>query len=257
MPSRKKAKGRERKLKRDAKTRTHREAWTQWLESECSISCNHGYSHCIPAPDHQVAKFMNYCTILSPELRNSVPWRLFDGHVDVWNDDSLRTTAIDMSHRIGVNMILAGKVRESIVFARLILLLEQYARYNAQFDYEAMIHCAALGTARLRRDLTEGGEREAIRFYLKRISCSCLEEKYAAAKRAQPRRMALCSNCGLRVDLRSVLLCSRCSIHQYCCRMCQVSHWPKHKGGCNLVFNHRTAKNDQWEPLLSASGSRT
>jgi hypothetical protein len=44
-------------------------------------------------------------------------------------------------------------------------------------------------------DTSFGGEREFIRFFLKRISCTCLKAKYSLIKKLQPTRISGCSIC--------------------------------------------------------------
>ncbi|XP_071547585.1 zinc finger MYND domain-containing protein 10 [Panulirus ornatus] len=47
-----------------------------------------------------------------------------------------------------------------------------------------------------------------------------------------------CATCGSPAGRR----CSRCRIHWYCRRECQVKHWPDHKKLCDLVASHPTSK---------------
>jgi hypothetical protein len=82
-------------------------------------------------------------------------------------------------------------------------------------------------------DLQGGGERELVRFFLKRIPCSCLKATYSQIKKSQPIRTGECFTCKQSKKLSSLMICGCCNIVQYCCKECQVAHWPKHKGMCN------------------------
>ena len=90
----------------------------------------------------------------------------------------------------------------------------------------------ALQYQKIIRDLSIGGEREATRFFSKRIDCSCLKERYKHLK-LQP-RVDMCLHCK-RIKERSELrVCSNCKIAAYCSEQCQRAAWPKHKVKCNL-----------------------
>ena len=44
---------------------------------------------------------------------------------------------------------------------------------------------------------------------------------------------ATCANCGTREsDGTKLKTCNACKMERYCCRDCQVSHWPRHKEAC-------------------------
>ena len=45
--------------------------------------------------------------------------------------------------------------------------------------------------------------------------------------------MSTCANCGKAEEGANTLkTCTSCKIAKYCCRDCQISHWPKHKEAC-------------------------
>lgn len=77
------------------------------------------------------------------------------------------------------------------------------------------------------QDIVQGCERSLTRFFSKRASCSCLDEKYAAMK-SQP-KTCICMNCAQMKERRSMMYCTGCSSTQYCSRKCQVAHFPHHK----------------------------
>ena len=80
------------------------------------------------------------------------------------------------------------------------------------------------------QDIVQGCERSLTRFFSKRASCSCLDEKYAAMK-SQP-KTCICMNCAQMKERRSMMYCTGCSSTQYCSRECQVAHFPHHKEFC-------------------------
>lgn len=81
------------------------------------------------------------------------------------------------------------------------------------------------------RDLIQGCQRSLVRFYRKRIPCSCLDEMNAEAKPQS--KTGLCDHCKQRKEYRAGLRdCSRCKLQQYCSEECQAAAWPRHKADC-------------------------
>ena len=83
------------------------------------------------------------------------------------------------------------------------------------------------------RDLTHDGDRSITRFFAKRISCTCLKDKYDRVKHQV--KMGECFGCEKQMDFNNLLYCTRCSVAHYCDKKCQVEHWPEHKDKCNAV----------------------
>lgn len=119
----------------------------------------------------------------------------------------------------------------STVFAMAALILEHF---EASGDFmNAAISAFSTGKDALANiDLCQGCERSLIKFYAKRISCSCLE-KHITVVKSQP-KMGLCHNrhCAKRSEVGNFMVCSRCKSVQYCSRSCQHSNWPEHKQVC-------------------------
>jgi hypothetical protein len=81
------------------------------------------------------------------------------------------------------------------------------------------------------------GERDILKFYCKRLSCSCLKEKYKQARKTLP-KMGRCYHCHKCFERESLMTCSLCKVPLYCSRQCQVAHWPKHRN-CSVSINIR------------------
>jgi len=79
-------------------------------------------------------------------------------------------------------------------------------------------------------DAYSGCERSLIKFYSRRISCSCLDEKLKELK-SQPRRGS-CEHCRQSRVAKSLMVCTGCSKVQYCSQECQVADWPSHEQCC-------------------------
>ena len=86
-------------------------------------------------------------------------------------------------------------------------------------------------------DILEGCERSVLQFYSKRIPCSCLENKYAAAK-SKP-KVGVCFHCKQRKERCKLMVCARCKSAQYCSQKCQAAAWPSHKDECKSLSAER------------------
>lgn len=182
MPSRKRAKGRQRKLKAAAEAAAGtRYRWEYWVrggeQSGVGARCNHGCD-IIPDPDHPVSSFMNdlggeaVLNEMKEELncvfdhifeRNMLEKKfVFKQHPAVWNDPSLRKIAADLLIAMGTNMFLEGiegiKVAASghtlHCMATTILLLQHYDEsHEAEVGGWHSAEIAAMRASCLVRDI--------------------------------------------------------------------------------------------------------
>ena len=88
------------------------------------------------------------------------------------------------------------------------------------------------GVAAKSRDLSFGSMRDLLKFYSKRLSCSCLKKMYSEARKTLP-KVGKCYNCWEDKERASLSVCSRCRVNQYCSRECQVVDWPCHEMHCD------------------------
>ena len=77
-----------------------------------------------------------------------------------------------------------------------------------------------------------------VRFFQKRIPCTCLDTKYEEVKSIT--KMSICHNpsCNLphrRAARSDMFYCAQCKQANYCSRECQKSDWKRHKCWCNAV----------------------
>ena len=87
------------------------------------------------------------------------------------------------------------------------------------------------------RDLGETAitksRRDVLKFYRKRMNCSCLKKMHLEARKNKP-KMGLCWHCGEEMERVHLYVCSQCTTRQYCSRECQVANWSKHKIDCGI-----------------------
>ena len=113
-----------------------------------------------------------------------------------------------------------------------ILALDCYD--NDDFD------CACdVARMRIHRTLPNGsGEREMLKFYSKRLSCSCLKEKYKHTRKTLP-KIGQCWQCKQEKERASFVTCGRCKVPLYCSRGCQVADWLDHENDCDTCVAAR------------------
>ena len=239
MPSRKRNKGKERRAKKEASKGAW---WRGWAvgDSESIAGCNHGCV-ALPSRDHAVSQFMNtFDDGWDSKSLHAALEGAFDARPEVWRDAEHRQMAIDIFLSMGTNMILhrsrdddSPKRERGISHA--ILFLECYDG-DGDVNY-------ALTAMKAHRSLPDGcGERDVLKFYSKRLSCSCLKEKYKHARKTIP-KLGKCMNCKERKERSYLTTCGRCKVQMYCSRECQVADWPDHEKMCDTWVGIRKCQN--------------
>jgi hypothetical protein len=220
------------------------QAWRGWamgLKQDIDNRCNHGCNNALPPSGHVVSLFIDAlwsdsCVQKSPVTFLAVT---FSHHQQVWNNATFRKMAFDIMVAIGVNITL-DEDNLGMNYFHLAAYLGQAIFALEQYDGNGDI--AIFKAVRVLCDFRGGGPREFIRFFLKRISCSCLKAKYSMIKKSLPIRMSECFTCKQSKELRSLMLCERCKSIQYCCKECQVADWSIHKGLCKVIHAYEMKK---------------
>ena len=60
------------------------------------------------------------------------------------------------------------------------------------------------------RDAIRGCSRSLFKFYIDRMACTCLEERYKQLKTTQP-KTGLCDHCEKRTERSKLFSCSQCN----------------------------------------------
>ena len=160
---------------------------------------------------------------------------------EIWEDDN-RNAAVEILTMIATNQLLqqdeygVTKDQSSDVYiAQAIVILENYDMGD---DIRSTFH-----TPKVANRLTDlrcssspksalPSRRDLLKFLSKRISCSCLKEKYRHARRTLP-KFSACSWCGQQKKREMVLVCNDCKIELYCGKVCQAASWNNvHKNEC-------------------------
>ena len=248
MVSRKRNKGKERKAKKAEKAANEAEiAWRRTVQGKDEndnkiIQCDHdGCAVTLSDhPGHPIFSFMDSFMKMNLEGINGVYillecTSLLDGHPEIWTDKSHREMAMKILLRIGTNMIIFNNKRSpttcitfaSRMIANLITILENYDEKIT--DMEDILYIRSIAT---NPNLHAGNLRDLLKFYSKRITCSCLKKIYSDARKTLP-KAGCCYNCREVKERSSLSVCSRCRINQYCSRECQIEHWPTHQSFCD------------------------
>ena len=256
MPSaRKRNKGKERKAKqaliKQEKDRVRiNRLWQGWLKGSppkrnrpgIIVQCEHGFydSELTDSDDHPVANFMDAFFINWHDKEMCVlqiVQCLFQSHRGVYSSDEYRNMAVKILTRIGTNMLLTeqngGDISNALSISVSIIALENYVGTG---DITDTLNSRVVASKC--RDIDPDAsscKREALKFYSKRISCSCLKKKYLEARKTIPKN-GLCFGCDVEKERASLSVCSRCMVIQFCSRECQVANWSRHKRDCDLIL---------------------
>jgi hypothetical protein len=131
----------------------------------------------------------------------------------------------------GARQILYGNndsARECAIFAR---YFEQYAAVELH-KTQALINWPKVEELTVRAD-----DHSLVKFFRRRIPCSCLDEKYEEVKAST--KMGVCYNpkCRGMVERSKTMYCSRCRCTTYCSRGCQRVDWSAHKEFCDICVS--------------------
>ena len=245
MPSRKRNKGKERKAKKAEKDKLQedelRASWELWVHGPCREGeerCNHGLQFSVLPAFHAVTKFMNTFMegLNSGDLAiHSIIKITVEKHPDVWTDAGHRQMVSDILLTMGTNMILNHTTAWNIGLATLMLDC-----YDGKSDCKYATQCAVV---KGRSGIINCGVRDVLKFYSKRISCSCLNETYKHARKTIP-KMGKCWQCEQVKERSYMMTCGRCKVPSYCSRECQVANVPVHKRECGVFAHIRKSQSE-------------
>ena len=154
-----------------------------------------------------------------------------DEYSEVWNSADKIKQVISYFLYNGTMLILDGDDNyfDSAMFAR---FFEQWLKVKVQqsqacIDWPKVLECVIALC-----------KRALLKYFWRRIRCSCLDEKYEEVK-SIPKK-GVCFNLYCRhpervLDHIKLRCCSRCRSVTYCSRECQAEDWTLHKEFCDEV----------------------
>ena len=200
--------------------------------------CKHG---CDPFPSQDnlsvqfITAFRNSfreaddgCTRLSVCLAAAKNATL-DKFAALWNDAAEMEVAISQFLFVGTHQYLGGQYDNARDIATFVRYFEQHIAVELK-QTQALIHWPKI------TDANHADDHTLVKFFRRRIPCSCLDEKYEEVKSIT--KMSLCINpkCNSpdgKVERSKAMYCSRCRSIVYCSRECQVADWSDHKPFCD------------------------
>ena len=235
MPSRKRQAGKARAGQRQQQQRVQ---WSQTIQKTIrwSKSCRHECPPPLPV-GHICLRFCDKFwqeSIKDPFMALSVAYGSYPQALD---DDFNRMLILNIFAAYGAEVLLdpdsyvaAWRSTVPSGLAGAILMIENYdpaKSLDATFIRLLQTDSRAMKNI----DAVQGCERTLTRFFRKRISCNCLDEKYASVKSSLP-KTGICASCQQRKERKTLMICCGCKAQQYCSSQCQRADWPKHKDIC-------------------------
>ena len=157
-----------------------------------------------------------------------------DEFADVWNDSTKMEMVLSYFLSEGTKTILENdylmNVPANSVLAR---YLEQYIAVHLK-QTQALMNWPKIVESSYEID---SDMHTLIKFFRRRIPCSCLDEEYQRWKHVT--KVGSCFNpqCCIPsdcVERSKTKYCSRCRCVAYCCRECQEADWWWHKPYCDM-----------------------
>ena len=154
-----------------------------------------------------------------------------DKFAAVWNDSTKMEIAMSYFLFNGTRNILEGSndvAKDCAVFARCI---EQFIAVELH-QTQALVNFPKVNEIYNPSDL-----HTLVKFFRKRIPCSCLDAKYEEVKSIT--KMGMCNNpeCSIhngKVERSKIMYCSRCRCVTYCSPdRCQKANWKLHRSACD------------------------
>ena len=177
----------------------------------------------------------------------------FEKYPEVWNVESHCNMVINKLVCVGTNLLLSfddyvrnsdekyNSMRGDIAYtACAIVVLENYdgnddvtSAFNSQVSATKQRDLQYLAGDNVHFD-SSSTRRDLLKFYSKRIACSCLKELHSVARKILSKE-GECNHCEEVKERASLMVCSRCRVSQYCSRECQVASHCEHKERCDSI----------------------
>ena len=269
MVSRKKAKGKARRAAKqeqakeeasdavavaEANQRQERplEAQMQGLQiNSTAINCSHGLDSLSPDDTKICLDFINaFLTVYSYNAGGDKLGGKLGGayaataekYPNVYSSKLESVVSILLNN--GTQCILKGDNHNAHCYASLARYFEEYLTVDVR-ETQATINWAKI------YELGRADVHTLVKYYRKRISCSCLDEKYNEVKSVTKMGMCYNPNCGLpnrSAERSKMFYCTRCGDINYCSVECQKADWGGHRELCDQVVEMKAAFDSKQKP---------
>ena len=153
----------------------------------------------------------------------------FEEFTEVWSDSANMEIASTLFLGLGTVNIVNGNCDNACKYATFVRYFEQHIAVELK-QSQAFTKWTKIYEAR------KADMHTLVKFFWKRIPCSCLDEKYEEVKGIPKMGFCYNSQCAfpnLRVERSKTKYCSRCRTATYCSRECQEADWKRHKPHCD------------------------
>ncbi|KAK1734241.1 hypothetical protein QTG54_015008 [Skeletonema marinoi] len=152
-----------------------------------------------------------------------------DKFADVWDDSAKMEIAISFLLCTGTQYFLKGNYADARHSAVITRYFEQRIAVGLK-QTQALVNWPKIN------EVYEGDVHTLVKFFRKRIPCSCLDAKYDEVKSIT--KMGVCYNpeCSAplgKVERSKTMYCSRCRCVTYCSPECQKADWKLHRPSCD------------------------
>ena len=249
MPSRKKARGRQNRAKKEAtRTADLRSLWEPTIlrnnVNATTSPCEHMLAVLPRIP--QVGPAISYMNCLAGEgffdkatthfIPVEVCFQTLMRYPEVRKDDTERSLTNDLLLRFVRSVFLQDSTIEGETWF-----------HNEPPKNEAAICCMVhlielLGTysdtdvakrraSRMNNKLVGGNRRDVVKFVAKRLPCTCLKKLHGATRK-KVAKIGLCGGCLKQFPRSQLHVCTGCMYIEYCSKDCQMAHRSRHKRYC-------------------------
>ena len=179
-----------------------------------------------------------------------------DEFADVWHDATKTEMAMSYFLSKGTNTILENDYLIDPASSVLARYLEQHIAVELK-QTQALINWPKIVETSYEAEMDM---HTLIKFFRRRIPCSCLDGEYQRWKHVT--KMGFCFNplCippeDVELERSKTKYCSRCRCVAYCCRECQEAHWTEHKTDCDVFAATKAEFEAKQQNNKSASAHR-
>eukprot|EP00984_Skeletonema_dohrnii_P028677 scaffold18734_cov115-Skeletonema_dohrnii-CCMP3373.AAC.5 len=264
MPSRKKAKGKARRAAKEAKAKKEEDSQAvvaaanqrrqegplevmmqrQEIIPFAPNKCHHGLAPS-PSTEEMICQDFIHTFIEVSTSQDGVVESVTaaleatkEEYADVYS--SKLETVVSILVASGTHLILDGDKYNARLYGVLAYFFEDMNQVKVQKS-KAHLNCVRVF------ELGSADDHTLVKFFRKRISCSCLDEKYKEVKSVK--KMGLCynQNCSLperKAERSKMFYCTRCRDANYCSVECQKDDWETHRKFCNRIAAKKAAFNN-------------
>ena len=209
-----------------------------------AINCSHGLDSLSPDDTKICLDFINaFLTVYSYNAGGDKLGEMLVGackaaaekHPDVYS--SKLESVVPILLHYGTQCILEGDNHTATFYASFARYFEERIAVDVH-ETKATINWAKIF------ELKGADDHTLVKYYRKRIPCSCLDEKYNEVKSVTKMGRCYNSTCGLfnrMAERCKMFYCTRCGDVNYCSIECQKADWRGHKKICDYTVELKAA----------------